>query len=330
MIRGASLTPAHPVVLSAACPLPPAELSRDIAVETDKGGLLPCPDTDCSSPPRLACEGGSRWSCALVDGPGGFCPCPAHLLGDACSEPVAVFGDRGFIRYSNPKPIATSEFRASLSLRTTVGRGVVFSVNADRDYGPDFVILSLQGGSLELAFSLGFGTTVVRSQVPINNDQWFDIDVSIENRVGSLRVEGPDGASTTVEATAALGLRQLDVAAGGHIFVANPFVGRVTTLDISGAQVLRAAFTGAEGVLMSNVAWEPKEPAAYTTTTEAVGTTGEDFSNVGRTLIGEFNGITSEISIASSNGFHSGTGCVLGNRVSILPDFHLSGLRSPE
>ena len=66
---------------------------------------------------------------------------------------------------------------------------------------------------MELVFSLGFGTTVVRSKPDISDGRWYHVVVSVKDRIATVAVAG-ESVNSVASASAALGLRQLDIAAG--------------------------------------------------------------------------------------------------------------------
>jgi len=141
------------------------DLSRDTEAETDEGGAVPCVSTDCSSTPRLACEGGVVWSCKFVEGTGGFCPCPPGRLPPACTRPVAVIGERGFIRYANPTPIITANFRLELRLVTKRTDGVITSVNAGWCDETPLIVIVISSGAVfdDLSHGNAGASEVVRA-----------------------------------------------------------------------------------------------------------------------------------------------------------------------
>lgn len=151
-----------------------------------KNCSIACPSTSCDAcTPNPCLHGsmcrpttGSRYQCSDM------CPWEAQYRGPNCELRSLHFSDGSFAAF----PPLGSALRVSISFRfATVASSGMLLYNGRVPGSHDYIAVELVIGQLKVGVSLGGGAVSLQTQSVwlLNDGQWHDVSILLENQVGS-------------------------------------------------------------------------------------------------------------------------------------------------
>lgn len=133
----------------------------------------PPPPSPTPAPCTLDCGGGG--ACVVQDNGGPRCQCPLGRGGPHCDAEVEVrsprFSGQGWLAFPALRA-AYKHVQLSMEFRPEAGDGILFLTGERDDMAGDFMALLLHEGFVEFRFDCGSGVGVVRSEEPVQLNQW--------------------------------------------------------------------------------------------------------------------------------------------------------------